>query len=58
MSNLENLITSLDGVQKAYIMQAGREIMAFFNPEQVTDQQVQELTTTIGTKIEEQLDYP
>lgn len=58
MSNLENLINSIEGVQKAYIMQAGREIMAFFNPEDVDDKQAQELTTIIGTKIEEQLDYP
>lgn len=58
MSNLENLINSIEGVQKAYIMQAWREIMAFFNPEDVDDKQAQELTTIIGTKIEEQLDYP
>ena len=39
-------------------MQAGREIMAFFNPENVTDKQAEELTMVIATKIEEQLDYP
>ena len=39
-------------------MQAGREIMAFFNPDDVDDKRAQELTTIIGTKIEEQLDYP
>jgi len=58
MSNLENLINSIEWVQKAYIMQAGREIMAFFNPDDVDDKRAQELTTIIGTKIEEQLDYP
>jgi ribonuclease Y len=39
-------------------MQAGREIMAFFNPEDVSDQQVQELVEEIGIKIEQQMDYP
>jgi hypothetical protein len=39
-------------------MQAGREIMAFYNPETVNDQQAQELTQIVATKIEEQLDYP
>ncbi len=58
MSNLENLINSVEGVQKAYIMQAGREIMTFFNPENVSDAQMEVLTRTIGEKIEEQLDYP
>lgn len=32
--------------------------MAFFNPETVSDQQAQELTKVVATKIEEQLDYP
>lgn len=58
MSNLENLINTMPGVQKAYIMQAWREIMAFFNPEEVDDKQAQDLTAVIATKIEEQLDYP
>ncbi len=58
MSNLENLINSVEGVQKAYIMQAGREIMTFFNPDNVSDAQMEVLTRTIGEKIEEQLDYP
>lgn len=58
MSNLENLVSTIEGVQKAYIMQAWREIMAFFNPEDVDDKKAQELTTLIWTKIEEQLDYP
>lgn len=58
MSNLENLINSVEGVQKAYIMQAGREIMTFFNPDNVSDIQMEQLTRSIGEKIEEQLDYP
>lgn len=39
-------------------MSAGREIMAFFNPDQIDDKKMEELTQSIGTKIEEQLDYP
>lgn len=58
MGNLENLITSIEGVQKSYIMQAGREIMAFFNPDTIDDTTMEKLTVEIGTKIEEQLDYP
>lgn len=58
MGNLENLITSIDGVQKSYIMQAGREIMAFFNPDTIDDATMEKLTVEIGTKIEDQLDYP
>jgi ribonuclease Y len=58
MTGLETLVSSITWVQKSYIMQAGREIMAFFNPEDVSDQQVQELVEEIGIKIEQQMDYP
>ena len=58
MSNLETLVSTIPGVSKAYIMQAGREIMAFFNPINVKDDAVEELVQHIALKIEEQLDYP
>jgi ribonuclease Y len=58
MGSLENLINSVEGVSKAYIMQAGREIMTFFNPAEVSDAQMATLTEEIGQKIEDQLDYP
>lgn len=58
MSSLENLINGIKWVSKAYIMQAGREIMTFFNPDEVDDKDIQQLTEDIGTKIEDQLDYP
>lgn len=58
MSNLENLVGSIPGVQKTFIMQAWREIMTFFNPELVDDIALERLTQEIGQKIEDQLDYP
>ena len=58
MSTLENLITEMPGIEKAYIMQAGREIMAFFNPDKVDDKTMEKMTSEIGKKIEDQLDYP
>ena len=58
MGTLENLVTSVEWVDKAYIMSAGREIMAFFNPHSIDDKRMEELTWEIGAKIEEQLDYP
>lgn len=58
MSSLENLVSSIDGVHKVYIMQAGREIMTFVNPQDITDVQLEKLVQEIGTKIEDQLDYP
>lgn len=58
MGELETLIMSLWGIQKVHIMQAGREIMVYVNPEQIKDSELQSLVQTIWEKIESQLDYP
>lgn len=37
MEELQKLISSVAGVDKVYIMQAGREIMIFVNPVKIDD---------------------
>ena len=58
MGELEKLIYTLDGVEKVHIMQAGREIMVYVNPKEITDTEVEQLLKDIGQKIEDKLDYP
>ncbi|HKL44027.1 MAG TPA: ribonuclease Y, partial [Candidatus Absconditabacterales bacterium] len=58
MSELEKLIKDVSGIDKVYIMQAGREIMTYVDPEKVSDKDLEKVMKTIGEKIEEQLDYP
>lgn len=58
MSEMEKLVSWFDGVDKTYIMQAGREIMVFVNPSNLDDLWAEKLMKEIGTKVEEQLDYP
>lgn len=58
MSELEKLIKDVSWVDKVHIMQAGREIMVYVNPEEISDKDLEKTLKTIGEKIEEQLDYP
>ncbi len=58
MVELEKLITNVWGVQKVHIMQAGREIMVYADPDTIKDNEVQTLFQSIADKIEDQLDYP
>lgn len=58
MSAMEKLIAEFQGVDKVHIMQAGREIMIFVNPNNVDDLGAEKLLKEIGMKVEEQLDYP
>lgn len=58
MKNLEATVLTVPWVTKAYIMQAWREIMAFVNPDEISDIEFEETMKTVWIKIEDQLDYP
>lgn len=58
MSEMEKLVSWFEWVDKTYIMQAGREIMVFVNPNNLDDLWAEKLMKEIGEKVEEQLDYP
>ncbi|WGT46196.1 ribonuclease Y [Tessaracoccus sp. T21] len=58
METLEHLATAHDGVQRAYAMQAGREVRVMVNPEAVDDLGAQALARDIAREVEENLSYP
>jgi ribonuclease Y len=58
LERLEKLALSLEGVQQAYAIQAGREIRVVVSPQQVTDERARELAKTLRNRIEEELQYP
>lgn len=58
LDRLEKLAMSLEGVQQAYAIQAGREIRVVVSPMQVTDERAREIAKTLRRKIEDELQYP
>ncbi len=58
LSDLENIATSLVGVDKAFAIAAGREIRVLVNPTKLNDFETNTLARTIATNIEAQLRYP
>ncbi|MCX6703380.1 MAG: ribonuclease Y [Candidatus Zambryskibacteria bacterium] len=58
LGELEGIATSCKGVEKAYALQAGREIRVFVTPENVTDLEAKKLARDIATRIENELKYP
>jgi ribonuclease Y len=58
LNDLENIATSLSGVDKAFAIAAGREIRVLVNPTTLNDVQSTALARTIATNIEAQLRYP
>jgi ribonucrease Y len=58
LERLEKLALTVEGVQQAYAIQAGREVRVVVNPQSVTDEQARELAKTLRRRIEEELQYP
>jgi len=58
LEDLEAVAESFTGVEKAFAIQAGRELRIIVNNEQVTDDQAKDLCKNIAKKIESDLRYP
>lgn len=58
LGELEAIATSQTGVEKAYALQAGREIRVFVTPSEVNDLQAKEMARDIAVRIENELKYP
>ncbi|RAJ10775.1 ribonuclease Y [Chitinophaga skermanii] len=58
IKDLENLATSYDGVEKAYAIQAGRELRVIVESEKVTDADADRLSFEIANKIQTEMQYP
>ncbi|MBT4121946.1 ribonuclease Y [bacterium] len=58
LDELEGVAISFEGVEKAYAIQAGRELRVFVTPDNVDDWQASKLARDIADRIEEELKYP
>lgn len=58
IKDLETLAVSYDGVEKAYAMQAGRELRVIVEAEKVSDQRSDQLSFEIAQKIQNEMVYP
>ena len=58
LGELESLALSFSGVEKAWALQAGREIRVFVKPEEIDDLAARNLAKSIAVRIQEELKYP
>lgn len=58
LENLERVAMSFDGVERAFAVQAGRELRVVVRPEQVGDAEAALLARRLVRQIEEELLYP
>ncbi|QQR55276.1 ribonuclease Y [Candidatus Peregrinibacteria bacterium] len=58
LAEIEKLATDHEGIEKAFAVQAGRELRVFVNPENVDDLQSIKLSHELARQIEKELQYP
>ena len=58
LEQLEEISTSLDGVERAYAIQAGREVRVMVKPDVINDERMPYIAHEIAKKIESEMEYP
>ena len=58
IKDLENLAMTYNGVEKAYAIQAGRELRVIVEADKVTDQDSEKLSFEIAQKIQNEMTFP
>jgi len=58
LTELENIGNEVNGVEKAYALQAGRELRVIVKPDEIDDLNSHKVAREIKTQIEEKLQYP
>ena len=58
LQQLEEISTSFPGVERAYAIQAGREIRVMVSPEALNDERMPYIAHEIAKKIESEMEYP
>lgn len=58
LEELEGIAKRFSGVEKAWALQAGREIRIFVKPEEIDDLAARNLAKAIASRIHEELKYP
>lgn len=58
LQQLEEITGSYSGVEKAFAIQAGREVRVMVKPEQVSEDEMVILARDLAKKIEEEMEYP
>ena len=58
LEKLEEIANSIDGVNKSYAIQAGRELRIIVDPTNIDDENTVYIATDIAKQIEQEIQYP
>ncbi|MBI4039930.1 ribonuclease Y [Candidatus Daviesbacteria bacterium] len=58
LDDIEKIATSFDGVEKAFAVQAGREVRVIVIPDRISDDELPKLVHDIGSRIQKEVMVP
>ena len=58
LEKLETMSNEMEGVEKAYALQAGRELRVMVKPDEIDDAKSYKLARDLKEKIEQEMEYP
>lgn len=58
LEQMEKIVSSFQGVERSYAIQAGREVRVIVKPEEIDDTQAAVLAREIAKRIEKEMEYP
>lgn len=58
LGNMEELVNSFNGIDSAFVIQAGREIRAMVRPVGVSDAEVSNLSSDIASRLRKEMTFP
>jgi ribonuclease Y len=58
LEKLEEIATGFEGIERAFAIQAGREVRVMVKPEVVSDEGMKLIAREIAKKIEGEMKYP
>lgn len=58
LSDIEELIKGFEGIENAYVLQAGREVRAIVSQDGIEDTDVVDLSNDIASKLRQEVNFP
>ena len=58
LEKLEELAMEVQGVERCFAIQAGRELRVMVEPERISDAEISQISETVARRIESELQYP
>ena len=58
LDDMEDIVKAFDGIEEAFVLQAGREVRALVSPDGLSDEEIIDISNNIASKLRSELTFP